>query len=163
AVTREVIETKRPAVVGSLRDPRLTPAALELTKERARKSWMTLPLIVKARVIGTAELIDAAAERPFTQAELETAATICHAAALATANAALFASEQQTTRETRLLNEIAARTAASLDLEEIVRAAADELRQLMEFDDFVVLLLEGETVVRVISSHVRGDSLVGLR
>ena len=32
-VTREVVETKRPAVVGSLRDPRLTPAVREIDKD----------------------------------------------------------------------------------------------------------------------------------
>ncbi len=134
AVTREVIETKRPAVVGSLRDPRLTPAVRELNRDCALMSWATLPLIVKDRVIGTVELVESGAERTFTQAELDTAAAICHAAALAIDNAALFAREQQTARETQLLNDIAARTAASLDLEEVVKAAVDELGQLMTFD-----------------------------
>jgi GAF domain-containing protein len=110
AVTQEVIETKRPAVVGSLRDPRLTPAVHEINKDCELKSWATLPLIVKDRVIGTVELVESGAERTFTQAELDTAAAICHAAALAIDNAALFAREQQTTRETQLLNDIAART-----------------------------------------------------
>ena len=87
AVTREVIETKRPAVVGSLRDPRLTPAVHEINRDFELKSWATLPLIVKDRVIGTVELVESGAERTFTQAELDTAAAICHAAALAIDNA----------------------------------------------------------------------------
>ena len=143
AVTREVIETKQPAVVGSLRDPRLTPAVREINKGYELKSWAALPLIVKDRVIGTVELVESDAERTFTQAELDTAAAICHAAALAIDNAALFAREQQTTRETQLLNDIAARTAASLDLDEVVKAAVDELAQLMSFDEYGLLLLEG--------------------
>jgi diguanylate cyclase (GGDEF)-like protein/excisionase family DNA binding protein len=153
AVTREVIETKRPVVVGSLRDPRLTPAVREVNKDTALKSWAVLPLIVKDRVIGTAELIEDGAERTFTQAELDTAAAICHAAALAIDNAALFAREQQSAHETRLLNDIAARTAASLDLEEVVEAAVDELGQLMTFDGYALLLLDGDTVGRVIASR----------
>ena len=143
-----MIETKRPAVVGSLRDPRLTPAVREINQDYERKSWATLPLIVKDRVIGTVELVESGAERTFTQAELDTAAAICHAAALAIDNAALFAREQQTTRETQLLNDIAARTAASLDLEEVVKAAVDELGQLMSFDEYGLLLLEGPTVAQ---------------
>ena len=143
AVTREVIETKRPAVVGSLRDPRLTPAVHEINKDFELKSWATLPLIVKDLVIGTVELVESGAERTFTQAELDTAAAICHAAALAIDNAALFAREQQTTRETQLLNDIAARTAASLDLEEVVKAAVDELGALMAFEEYGLLLLDG--------------------
>ena len=149
AVTREVIETKRPVVVGSLRDPRLTPAVREINRDYDLKSWATLPLILKDRVIGTVELVESGAERTFTQTELDTAAAICHAAALAIDNAALFAREQQTTRETQLLNDIAARTAASLDLEEVIKAAVDELGQLMSFDQYGLLLLEGHTVAHV--------------
>ena len=63
AVTREVIETKRPAVVGSLRDPRLTPVVHEINKDFELKSWATLPLIVKDHVIGTVELVESGAER----------------------------------------------------------------------------------------------------
>ena len=99
------------------------------------------------------ELVESGAERTFTQAELDTAAAICHAAALAIDNAALFAREQQTTRETQLLNDIAARTAASLDLEEVVKAAVDELGQLMAFEEYGLLLLDGARGGHVIGSR----------
>ena len=162
AVTREVIATKRPATVGSLRDPRLTPAVHQINKDYEHKSWVTLPLIVKDRVIGTVELVESDAERTFSQTEIDTAAAICHAAALAIDNAALFEREQQAARETRLLNDIATRTAASLDLEEVVEAAVDELGQLMEFDEFGLLLLEGTTVGKVIGSRPEAQALVGI-
>ena len=162
AVTREVIATKRPATVGSLRDPRLTPAVHQINKDYEHKSWVTLPLIVKDRVIGTVELVESDAERTFSQTEIDTAAAICHAAALAIDNAALFEREQQAARETRLLNDIATRTAASLDLEEVVEAAVDELGQMMEFDEFGLLLLEGTTVGKVIGSRPEAQALVGI-
>ena len=104
AVTREVIETKRPAVVGSLRDLRLTAKVHEINRDPIVKSWATLPLIVKDRVIGTVELVESGAERSFTQGELDTAAAICHAAAMAIENAALFESEQAANQEALLLN-----------------------------------------------------------
>ncbi len=162
AVSREVIETKRPVVVRSLRDPRLTPAVLEINRDFELKSWATLPLIVKDRVIGTVELVESGAERTFTRADLDTASAICHAAALAIDNAELFAREQQTTRETQLLNDIAARTAASLDLDEVVRAAVDELGALIEFDGYGLLLLDGDTVGQVISSRPQAEALIGV-
>ncbi len=90
AVTREVIATKRPAVVGSLRDLRLTAKVHEINRGSDLKSWATLPLIVKDRVIGTVELVESGAERSFTQGELDTAAAICHAAAMAIKNAQLY-------------------------------------------------------------------------
>ncbi len=163
AVTREVIETKRPAAVGSLHDPRLTPAVLSIARAQGHKSWATLPLIVKGGVIGAVELIETRAERTFTESELATAGAICHAAALAIDNAALFARARQTTRETQLLNDIASRTAASLDLEEVVTAAVDELGQLMMFDDHSVLLVEGDAIGTVISSRPQADALLGVR
>jgi diguanylate cyclase (GGDEF)-like protein len=90
AVTREVVATKRPTIVGSLRDPRLTAKVHEINEDFAVKSWATLPLIVKDRVIGTVELVESGAERLFTQGELDTAAAICHAAAMAIQNAQLY-------------------------------------------------------------------------
>jgi diguanylate cyclase (GGDEF)-like protein len=161
AVTREVIDTKRPTVVGSLRDPRLTERVREINQDFAQKSWATLPLIVKDRVIGTVELVESGAERTFTQAELDTAAAICHAAAMAIENAALFEREQVANRETLLLNQIARRTAATLDLEEVVEAATDELRQMLPFDSHLLVLAADERIDRIISPDVHADILVG--
>ena len=162
AVTREVIITKRPTVVGSLRDPRLTPKVHQINEDYSEKSWATLPLIVKDRVIGTVELVESGAERTFTHAELDTAAAICHAAAMAIENATLFESEQAANQQTLLLNEIARRTAASLDLEEIVKAAADELRKLVPFDGHSLLLASGGRIERVIAADSDADLLQGL-
>jgi diguanylate cyclase (GGDEF)-like protein/excisionase family DNA binding protein len=161
-VTRDVIETKRPTVVASLSDPRLTANVLERHRDSAELSWATLPLIVKDRAIGTVELVQSEAERSFTQGELEMAAAICHAAAMAIENAALFEREQVANRETMLLNEIAQRTAASLDLEEIVEAATDELRHLLPFENHNLVLLRGDAIDRVISSRSESASLVGV-
>jgi diguanylate cyclase (GGDEF)-like protein/excisionase family DNA binding protein len=162
AVTREVIATKRPTVVGSLRDPRLTAKVREINRGFPRKSWVTLPLIVKDRVIGTVELVESGAERTFTQAELDTAAAICHAAAMAIENAALFEREQAANRETLLLNEIARRTAATLDLEEVARAAADELCKLLPFDGHSLLLTSEGRIQRVISADAHAGFVAGL-
>src|SRR5665647_1820406 len=162
AVSREVIETKRPTSVGSLRDPRLTAKVLEINQDSAQKSWATLPLIVKDHVIGTVELVQSGAERSFTQGELDMAAAICHAASMAIENAALFEREEAANRETMLLNEIAQRTAASLDLEEVVEAAADALRQLLPFERYGLVLVAGGVVDRVIASTPGAEQLLGL-
>jgi diguanylate cyclase (GGDEF)-like protein/excisionase family DNA binding protein len=162
AVSREVVETKRPTIVGSLRDPRLSAKVHEIHRHSAQRSWATLPLIVKDRVIGTVELVERGIERSFTQSELDTAAAICHAAAMAIENAALFEREQVANRETLLLNEIARRTAASLDLEEVVDAAADALRKLLPFERYALVLVAGGEVDRVIAPTPDVEELLGL-
>ena len=162
AVTREVIETKRPTVVSSLRDPRLTTAVREMNRDIAQKSWATLPLIVKDRVIGTVELVEDSAERTFTQTELDTAAAICHAAAMAIENAALFEREQAASQEALLLNRIAQRTTATLDLEEVVDAAAAELRELVPFDSHSLLLAAEGRIKRDISSDGHVGFMAGI-
>ncbi len=80
---------------------------------------------------------------------------------MAIENAALFESEQAANQESLLLNEIARRTAASLDLEEIVEAAADELRKLIPFDTHGLLLFENGHVVKVISPDPAVAALAG--
>jgi diguanylate cyclase (GGDEF)-like protein/excisionase family DNA binding protein len=162
SVTREVIETKRPTVVGSLRDPRLTARVLEINRGDVEKSWATLPLIVKDRVIGTVELVESGAERTFTRPELDTAMAVCHAAAMAIENAGLFEREQAASQEALLLNRIARRTAATLDLEGVAEAAADELRELLPFDSHSLVLAAEGRVDRVVSSNPRADLLMGL-
>ena len=162
AVTREVIRTKHPALVASLRDERLTKRVHEINRDFAAKSWATLPLIVKDRVIGTVELVESGAERTFTQAELDTAAAICHAAAMAIENATLFESEQAANQEALLLNEIARRTAASLDLEDIVEAAADELHHLIPFDGHSLFLALGGRIEKVIADDITAELFKGL-
>jgi diguanylate cyclase (GGDEF)-like protein/excisionase family DNA binding protein len=162
AVTREVITTKRPTVVRSLRDARLTQRVHEINRDYAQKSWATLPLIVKDRVIGTVELVESGAERTFTDVELQTAAAICHAAAMAIENATLYEGQQTANQEAQLLNEIARRTAASLDLEEIVRAAVDELHKLMSFDTHSLFLAKDGRIERVISPDHLTDVMAGL-
>ena len=162
AITLQVIETKRPVVVPSLRDPRLSPKVQEINRDHDLKSWVTLPLIVKDRVIGTVELVASGLERTFSQSELDTAAAICQPAALAIENAALFEREQAAAEQTLLINEIAMRTAASLDLRKIVEAAAVELRKLMAFDGHSLLLAVDGRIQSIISTSARAAGFVGL-
>jgi diguanylate cyclase (GGDEF)-like protein/excisionase family DNA binding protein len=161
-LAREVITTRKPAVVSSLRDPRLTPPVLERNAGRGMKSWATVPLIAKDEVIGVVELVQSGAEHAFTEAELKTAAAVCHAAALAIENARLFEGQQAANQETQLLNEIAQRTTASLDLEEIVAAAADALRKLVPFDSHSLFLTADGRIERVISPDGHADLMTGV-
>ncbi|HQG03988.1 MAG TPA: GAF domain-containing protein [Thermoleophilia bacterium] len=150
--TREVMRTRRPTVVRSLDDPRLSERAKRLSTRGdddhpiLGRCWAVLPLITGDEVIGVVELAETrgSAEtresRAFTSDELEAAASICHAAAMALTNARLFAQEQAARREADVLNELGRAIAASLDLGEIADATARHLKDIIEFDAFALML-----------------------
>ena len=120
------------------------------------KCWVTLPLIAGDDVVGIVELVETRGPREFTDDEIETAAAICHAAAMAITNARLFAREQEAHRETNILNEIARGTAATLEVEDIAAAAAHQLSQLVDFDGFALLLLTDGRVTKLVTDD--GDA-----
>ncbi len=157
-VARDVVATGRPSVA-ALDDPRLNDRIRAMHRDHPDISWAALPLIVKDQVIGVVELIEPLWRRQFSEGDLETAAAICQVAAIAIANAELFEREQAANRETHLLNEIARRTAASLELEDIVAAVADELQHIIDFDGSGLLLVEGERLTRVIALGALGTAL----
>ena len=108
---------------------------------------MTLPLVVKDRVIGMVDLSETRRERVFGDDEVATAQAICQVAALAIDNADLFADVQARTAETEMLNAIAQKATATLDLHEIALDVSDELRQIVPFARSYIVLLEDESVV----------------
>jgi diguanylate cyclase (GGDEF)-like protein/excisionase family DNA binding protein len=157
----EGIETRRPvARLDVLNDPHTTEAEIQDAERWGYRSSLDVPLISHGEVIGFISLANFD-RRAFARQEMVIG--LAQVASQAISNAALFARARQTARETQLLNDIASRTAASLDLEEVVTAAVDELGQLMTFADHSVLLLEGDSIGTVISSRPRADALLNVR
>ena len=107
-------------------------------------------------MVGIVELVETRGPRHFTEEEIEAAAAICHAAAMALTNARLFAREQEAHHETHILNEIARSTAASLEVDAIAAATAEQLTRLVAFDGFALLLMTDGRVTRVITDD--GDA-----
>ncbi len=157
-VTRDVMRTKRPVTVTSLDDPRVSDHVRELIRGNGTEDvcWLTLPLIARDAVVGIVELLETRGPREFTEEEIETAAALCHAAAMAITNARLFAREQEAHRETHILNEIARSTAASLEVDDIAAATAHRLSALVDFDGFALLLLTAGRVTRLVTDD--GDA-----
>ena len=157
----EGIETRRPvARLDVLNDPNTTEAEIRDAERWGYHSSLDVPLISHGEVIGFVSLANFDT-RAFARQEMVVG--LAQIASQAISNAALFARARKTTRETQLLNDIASRTAASLDLEEVVTAAVDELGQLMTFADHSVLLLDGDSIGTVISSRPRADALLNVR
>jgi diguanylate cyclase (GGDEF)-like protein len=144
---QKVINDRRVVVVTSPSDAGVSGRARALAEELDEKSWVTLPLVAKDRVIGVVELIETRHERTFDDDEIETALAVCQAAALAIENADLYESLQARGRETEMLNAIASRATASLDVSEIVLDATEELQGFVPFARSYVTLLEDDEIV----------------
>ena len=152
AVCDEVLERREPTVVASRDDRRLTPEGRRWVEEHGYRSWATIPLLAGDQAIGVVELAETRFDRTFTDEELDAAGAICHVAAVAIRNAQLFESEQAASWETSLLNEIARRTTASLDVEEIVSGTTEALASVVPYEGYTLMLLDGDRVTRVMSS-----------
>ena len=146
-------------------DVRNDPTASEHDRADAEEwgyaSTMTVPLIAHGDLIGFIDLYNRK-PRPFEGAD--TIVGLAQVAGQAIANARLYReldqaleSEQAANHETQLLNEIARRTAASLDLEEIVEAAVDELHKLIPFDGHSVYLAKDGVIEAVLTSDGPGQ------
>ncbi len=132
--------TRRPVIVlDVLADPASTAADRVDAETWGYAATMSVPLLAGGDLIGFIDLYNRES-RPF--AAVDAIVGLAQVAGQAIANARLYReldqlleSEQAANQETQLLNEIARRTAASLDLEEIVErrrgraAQADPLRR----------------------------------
>jgi len=139
----EIIATREPTVVENLDDPRMTPKGREIAEIFGERSWLTVPLIAKDRVIGMVDLIETRYERSFSDDEIQAALAVCRVAALAIDNADLFADVQARKNETEMLNAIAQKATAAFDMHEIILDVSDELRQVVPFARSNMTLVEG--------------------
>jgi len=104
-------------------------------QRRAKSGGLIVPLVVEHHVIGVVELFDTVRDVAFSNDDVESAEAVCRVAAMAIANAALFRDAELRSRESELLNQIAARASSSLDTGTIAAATVDELGTLVPFTE----------------------------
>ena len=140
-VTRLAIDG-RCAAAASLEDPRLGARARTALRRRGVRSYLVAPLVAQGAVYGTVELADTRATRAFSREETGLVEAACRVAGLAVDNALLFADLERRSREAELINEVARRTAASLDLGDITDAAVKGLDRLVPVSSYGLALRE---------------------
>ena len=109
-------------------------------RRRASSGGLIVPLMVEQRVIGVAELLDTSRDVAFSDDDVASAEAVCRVAAMAIANAALFRDAELRSRESELLNQIAARASSSLDTGTIAAATVDELGTLVPFTEACLVM-----------------------
>ena len=84
------VQARRPVVIESPADPRLSPAEIALMEQFGECTTLMVPLISRERVIGVLELAHREPQRSYSPEETATIASICRFAALAIDNAELY-------------------------------------------------------------------------
>jgi sigma-B regulation protein RsbU (phosphoserine phosphatase) len=118
-----------------LKDPRYLPAVEEVRSELA------VPLIVRGRVIG---VMDIESRQPdyFTPAQQAILTLVASRIATAVENARLYENAQKQAETLLLLNEIGREAGATLDLEEVLRRAAQLAKRLIDYQIFSIFLYD---------------------
>ena len=107
------------------------------------KSWMGAPLIVRhaSRVIG-ALMVEARSINTYTEEDAVTLFTLANHLATAVENARLFTAEIHRSTQMTLINEIARRTTATLDLNELLKRAAVMIHQRFGYQAVGLFLVD---------------------
>jgi phosphoserine phosphatase RsbU/P len=122
------------------KDPRYLPAVDEVRSELA------VPLIVRGRVIGVLD-IESRELDYFTPYQQMLLTLIASRIGTAVENARLFESAQKQAETLLLLNEIGREANASLQVEEVLRRAAELAKRLIDYQIFSILLYDDTAAV----------------
>jgi sigma-B regulation protein RsbU (phosphoserine phosphatase) len=123
-----------------LKDSRYLPAVEEVRSELA------VPLIVRGRVIG---VMDIESRQPdfFTPGQQTILTLVASRIGTAVENARLFESAQKQAETLLLLNEIGREANATLQVEEVLRRAAELTKRLIDYQIFSILLYDETAAV----------------
>ncbi len=143
-ISRLAMVSRRATAAGGAGDPRLSERGRAALRRRGVRGFLVAPLVVQGAVFGAVELSDMARERVFSRDEIDLVEAVCRVAGLAMDNAVLFDGLERRNREAELLNEIAARTSASLDMTQIAEAAVAGLKPLVTVSGFGLSLLQAD-------------------
>ncbi len=108
------------------------------------RGWIGAPLVVRDQVVGVLN-VDSHRPGAYGPAELEVVRAFADHAAVAVANAQLFAASQRQLRATQALAEAARAVTASLDLDEVLERILDQTMRSLEVEAASLALVEAET------------------
>jgi phosphoserine phosphatase RsbU/P len=123
-----------------LKDPRYLPAVAEVRSELA------VPLIVRGRVIGVMD-IESRQLDYFTPSHQTILTLVASRIGTAVENARLFESAEKQAETLLLLNEIGREANATLQVEEVLRRAAELTKRLIDYQIFSILLYDETAAV----------------
>lgn len=167
------VATRRPVLINSPDDPRLSERESELFRRYGHRTQLSVPLRIRDRVIGLVEVFDNRESRQLTPEEIQLANAICRFAALALDKARLYDEQRRTAdrldrlaRQLQRLQEFALEINRRLEvaesqeiLDEVVRVAVD----LLGVRAAAAVSGQGDQLVVQALAAARGESLGAAR
>ncbi len=147
-----LVERKTPYSISNLQGWDALPG------EKGAKSWLGVPLVNQGDVVGVIAL--SRQEPRFYDAQSEQAAfAFANQVAIALANANLFSEAQYKTERLGLLNHVSVALAQSLDSENILEIALQEIARAMKIGNARALVFERDLHIgRVVVQYPRGEA-----
>jgi GAF domain-containing protein len=164
SIMRE-INSGKPVIIGDVRgdEPKAIeyretlPRNIQDTPLRYFRSWMSVPLQVKDRVIGNIGIVQ---ERPrfFGPEHVELAQSVANHVAIAIENARLFEESARRTANLQALLEMSQAVTSTLELESLFEVALDKLRDVIPYTGANLSLRDGQRSFQVASRRPDGIS-----
>ncbi|MHB0869733.1 MAG: GAF domain-containing protein [Chloroflexota bacterium] len=142
-LSKEAIKTEKPVLVSDApNDPRTDKDAVRFFND---KTILVLPVIAKGQVQGTLFVNHVAFHHRYSRSEIETAMAIANQAAIAIQNARLYREVEEWSSQLERLQAIMSKLSRSKSVSSIANIVADELRNLIRYDNCRVFVLQEDT------------------
>jgi PAS domain S-box-containing protein len=138
-------------------DPHLPEAERAQMRQRGAKSILTVPLIIKEKVLGYSELWESRYQREFTPAEIRLARGIVQQAAIAFEHARLFELQRTQLRLFQTLQAVGALLTTSIRPEALCEQIFDLLAQVVTYDSVSIQLLDDKGKLSLLASRGYGN------
>ena len=137
-ITGAAAQTGQPVLVGDVRkDPRYLAAVESVRSEIA------VPLILKGRVIGVLDIQSRQAEA-FTREQQQVLALVASRLAGAMENAQLYEGARRQAETLRVLNEAGREASSILDVDELLRRAADLIKRAIDYQMASIMVYDAK-------------------
>jgi len=147
SLNREVVESKRPLIIGSVHEDERWLKAMEISglKSELRhiRSWMGIPLIAQDQVIGILTT-DKREAHFYSERDAEIALTFANHAAIAIENARLYGETRRHADELAILHDIDIAITSTLDLDEVLQIVHEHIEAAMDITAFYIGLYDEE-------------------
>jgi GAF domain-containing protein/HAMP domain-containing protein len=118
-------------------------ASQSVQSQDGKEHCLAVPLKVRNQVIGVLNFEKGEVDKAWTPEEVALLETLAEQLGMALESARLYQDTQRRAAREELIGQVTSRMRESLDLETVLKTAADEMRRVLGLDEFVISLATG--------------------